>query len=309
MGMVVPTDIFKLPVCTLLLIFILCTIPWCVSLTQDSPVQDNPVLAPEANSPPVIDGRGNDECWQNIPWQPIAQTWIPYGAKVDSADYFGRYKLVWSSATNLLYFLVEVTDNVFVDGFIPGKTAEVYNYDIIEVFIDEDKSGGLHVFDAKDSTRLEWGSNAENAFSYHIYAPFPKAGEMSTKHFAGDIAGTSWSDVRRVDYALHIPEFALQKNGTKAMWEFSLIVYNDTYCDTITNNDAARSQLKAGKVMGLSLAYCDNDHPEKEPKVRDKFFGSVWVPAAAYNDHWKNADYFGTVKLIANPKSASTKSH
>jgi hypothetical protein len=301
--------LFQLSIRILITIFAFCSFVCSIALSQHGPVQDNPVLAPEALTPPVIDGRGDDACWQNIPWQPIAQVWIPYGEKVDSADYFGRYKVIWSANTNLLYFIVEVTDDVFVDGFIQGKTADVYNYDIIEVFIDEDKSGGLHVFDAKDSTRLEWGSNAENAFSYHIYAPFPKEEEITTKHFAGDIAGTSWSDVRRVDYASHFPEFALRRDGTIAIWEFSLIVYNDTYCDTISNNDAARSRLKAGKVMGLSLAYCDNDHPEKEPKVRDKFFGSVWVHAAAYNDHWKNADYFGTVKLIANPKSEKTERH
>ena len=181
---------------TLFIISIFCSLTWCVALSQHGPVQDNPVLAPEAISPPIIDGIGTDDCWQEIPWQPIAQTWMPYGAKVDSADYFGRYKVTWSATTNLLYFLVEVTDNVFVDGFIPGKTADIYNYDIIEVFIDEDKSGGLHVFDAKDSTRLEWGTNAENAFSYHIYAPFPKPGEITSTHYVGDIAGTSWSDVQ-----------------------------------------------------------------------------------------------------------------
>lgn len=277
-------------------------LPSRVALSQHGPVQDDTVLAPEVISPPIIDGRGNDACWQNIPWQPITQVWIPYGSKVDSMDYFGRYKVVWSASTNLLYFLVETTDNVFVDGFVSGKTADVYNYDIIEVFIDENKSGGLHVFSGKDSIGMQWGTNASNAFSYHIYARFPQEGEVTTEHFAGDIAGTSWSDVRRINYASHIPDFALRRTGTKAVWEFPLIVYNDKYIDTVSNNDGARSHLNAGKVMGLSLAYCDNDHPEKEPKVRDKFFGSVWVPAAAYNDHWMNADYFGTVKLVSGKK-------
>jgi hypothetical protein len=298
----------------------------CITLTpKHSNVQDNPVLIPEAATVPVIDGKGDDTCWQGVPWQPISQVWIPYDTKVDSSDYFGRYKAVWSASTNLLYFLVEVTDNIFVDGFISGKTAEIFNYDIVEVFIDEDNSGGLHVFDGKADIGLELGTNAENAFSYHIYAPFPKEGEVTKEHiegdviiegksrefkriklikelFAGDIAGTSWSDVRRVNYASHLPEYALRKTGTKAIWEFSLIVYNDKYNDTAKNYDSARVQLCAGKVMGLSLAYCDNDHPEKEPKVRDKFFGSVWVPEAAYNDHWKNADYFGTAKLVLRPK-------
>jgi len=278
-----------------------------IALSQHGQVQDDTVLVCEVLSPPLVDGRSDDACWQKTPWQPIAQVWIPYGAQVESTDFFGRYKLAWSSSTNLLYFLVEVTDNIFVDGFIPNKTTEVFNYDIIEVFIDENKSGGLHVFDAQDSTKREWGSNAANAFSYHIYAPFPKEGSVTTEHFAGDIAGTGWSDVKRVNYASHIPEFALRRTGTKAVWEFSLLVYNDTYHDTLRNHDSALSQLRSGKVMGLTLAYCDNDHPGIEPKVRDKFFGSVWVPAAAYNDHWKNADYFGTVKLTAPPSSENNK--
>jgi hypothetical protein len=105
-----------------------------------------------------------------------------------------------------------------------------------------------------------------------------------------------------VNYASHLPEFALRKNGTKEIWEFSLIVYNDKYNDTSSSNDSARVKLIAGKVMGLSLAYCDNDHPEKEPKIRDKFFGSVWVPETANNEHWKNADYFGIVKLVSRMK-------
>lgn len=293
---------------TIIIVFVFCSLVCCVALAQYGPVQDDTVLAPDVISPPNIDGRGNDACWQNINWQPIAQVWIPYGVKVDSIDYFGRYKVVWSAFTNLIYFLVEVTDNVFVDGFIPGRTADVFNYDIIEVFIDENKSGGLHVFSGKDSIGLQWGTNAANAFSYHIYAPFPKDGQVTTEHFAGDIAGTSWSNVRRVNYASHLPEFALRRTGTKAVWEFSLIVYKDTYNDTLSNNDTARSQLKVGKVMGLSLAYCDNNHPDKNPKVRDYMFGSVYEPPPG-NMHWINADYFGTMKLIANPKSASAKSH
>jgi hypothetical protein len=273
---------------------------YCIVYPRQVQAQDNPVLAPEVLHLPSIDGRTDDSCWQNIPWQNISQVWIPYGGQVDSNDYSGHYKVLWSSQTNLLYFLVEVTDNVFVDGFVPERTPEVYNFDIIEVFLDEDKSGGLQVFDGKDSLGLQWGTNAENAFSYHMYALFPKEGEVTSHLFAGDIAGTNWSDINRLDYNGHFPEFALRRTGNKAIWEFSLIVYNDTYADTMIHKESARSTLFAGKIMGLSLAYCDNDHPEKEPKSRDSFYGSVWVPAPAYNDHWMNADYFGTIKLIGN---------
>ncbi|RPI04555.1 MAG: hypothetical protein EHM64_09580 [Ignavibacteriae bacterium] len=290
-------------------IFLLIVISSGASFSQYGSAQDDTVIAYSMSRPPVIDGRGDESSWQEMPWQPIAQVWLPYGTPCDSSDFSGRYKVGWSATTNLLYFLVEVTDNIFVDGFIPGTTAEVYNYDIVEVFIDEDKSGGPHVFDAVDRSSIDMGKNAENAFAYHIYAPFPKKGSVTTEHFAGDIAGSSWTNIRRVNYGAHIPEFALRRSGTKAVWEFSLIVYHDTYIDTLKNNDAARSLLKPGKVMGLSLAYCDNDHPGKEPKVREKFYGSVRVPAAAWNEHWKNADYFGTVKLIFIPINQIDKKH
>jgi hypothetical protein len=279
------------------LIVFICSTNTCIA--QHGPVQDDTVSAPEAISPPILDGRDNDDCWQNIPWQPITQVWIPYGAAVDSSDFSGRYKITWSSVSNLLYILVEVMDNVFVDGFKPGITSDLFNYDIIEVFIDENKSGGMHVFSGKDTIGIQLGTNSANAFSYHIYARFPEEGGVTKDHYVQDIAGTDWSDIRRVNYSSHIPEFALYKKGTKAVWEFSLIVYNDKYDEFQSREDMVRPKLRAGKIMGLSLAYCDNDHPEIEPKVRGKFFGSVWVPPAAYNDHWKNADYFGTVKLTA----------
>ncbi len=98
--------------------------------SQIRTTQDDTVLIADVVPPPLVDGKGDDKCWQDVPWQRIGQVWIPYGAHVDSDDYFGRYKVVWSSATNLLYFLIEVHDNVFVDGYAPGVTADIYNFDI-----------------------------------------------------------------------------------------------------------------------------------------------------------------------------------
>ena len=248
--------------------------------------QDDPVLAPEINTAPTIDGIGDDQCWQDIPWQGIDQVWIPdtLWGNITSEDYTGHYKLAWSSTTNLLYFLIEVTDDQFVDGFIPGVTADVYNYDIAEVFIDEDASGGEHRYDSPNS-------NAENAFAYHIYADYPEEGEVSTNLYVGDMATTP------PNYAFHFPDFALRKTGNTAVWEFSLIVYNDTYSPT--NIENARVTLQTGKEMGLSVAYCDNDNPNENPKVRDNMFGSVWEPSPG-NLHWINADYFGHIKLVSD---------
>jgi hypothetical protein len=132
-------------------------------------VQDDTVCIQKIIDLPLIDGMGNDMCWQKAAWQSIDMVWIPWKGSVSESDYTGKYKVVWSPVSNLLYFLVEITDDVIVDDYIPGVSADIYNFDILEVFIDENRSRGRHVFDAGDE-------NAENAFAYHIYAPFPLPG-------------------------------------------------------------------------------------------------------------------------------------
>jgi hypothetical protein len=44
---------------------------------------------------------------------------------------------------------------------------------MFEVFIDENKSGGYHVFDGTANNEASLGLNAENAFAYHIFTAFP----------------------------------------------------------------------------------------------------------------------------------------
>ncbi|MBN2105212.1 T9SS type A sorting domain-containing protein [bacterium] len=272
-----------------------------VATSSDSAdlVQDNPVLAPDLSTPPIVDGQGDDACWQDLSWQSMDQVWIPWGGTVDSEDYSGHYKVAWSSAENVLYFLVEISDDYLVDGFIPAHTADIYNFDIIEVFIDEDNSGGYHVFDGAGNVAQQYGTNAENAFAYHMYCPFPEDGQVDDNLYVGDLDGTSWSDVQNPNYADHFPAFALRRNGDTIVREFSLMVYDDTY--EKGHVDAARVQLTEGREIGLSLAYCDNDGIDENPKTRDNFFGSVWVPAVKFNDHWIDAGDFGTVKLTASP--------
>lgn len=265
--------------------------------------QDDTVRVVEVQSVPLIDGYGNDTCWQNTNWQAIDQVWINYGESMDSSDFTGHYKILWSSSANLLYFLVEVTDDVFIDGW-PTVAGDYYHFDIIEVFIDQDKSGGLHVFDGTGSTGAEWGTNAENAFSYHVNIDLPDSGEASTQCVVNDHAGTDWGAGKEApNYASHFPEIALREIDGKYYWEFSLIVYNDSYDHN--NPEAARVNLQTGDIIGLTLAYCDNDGLEENPKERDNFIGSVWVPEEASNNHWINADGFGTLLLVSSTTSVS----
>jgi len=260
-----------------------------VSVTAETPplrTQDDTVRTPDVGeNVPTIDGDGIDACWAEVDWQTIDQVWIPWGGSVEAEDYTGRYKIVWSSEENLLYFLVKITDDVFVDGYVFGP-GDYYQYDIVEVFIDEDKSGGRHNYEIG-------GVNAENAFAYHIAVDAPEDGEVTNDFLVCDMAGNTYT----VNYASHFPELAMRKNGNTYTWEFSLAVYNDTYDNG--NPEASRVELSAGKISGLSLAYCDNDSINEEPKIRDNFFGSVWVPEEEYNNHWINADGFGTIELTS----------
>ena len=275
-------------------IFLICSMA-CLSMAETR-VKIKPVVVKSISREPNFDGRVTDEVWQTIDWQPINQVWIPYGQEIPAADYSGQFKIAWSPETSLLYFLVEIHDDVFMDGFDPANAIpEVYQFDIIEIFIDPDHSGGLHVFNGTGETAAQWGANAENAFAHHIYASFPDSGKVTTACFSGDMSGTGWDNRISKNYANHFDSFALRCEDNTAVWELSLKVYSDTYDDS--DPEASRVQLKAGMEMGISLAYCDNDNPDEKPIERDHFFGSVHVEKKAYNDHWMNADDFGVMVL------------
>jgi len=246
---------------------------------DDLLTQDDTVYVAEINIPPDFDGVGDDACWQDKTWQIIDQVWIPWGTTMDPDDFSGRYKVVWSEQQNLLYFLLEITDDVESDAYQhDGSTAAIYNFDMFEVFIDEDNSGGPHVFETP-----------ENAFAYHTFTAFPNSGETTTTFVCDDMGN---------DYRSHFPDFILRKEGDVATWEFSLIVYSDTYSPG--NEVASRSVLEADKIIGLSVAYNDDDEPAVDPALtqRDNMIGSVEVTEEAHNDHWMNADDFGTLKLV-----------
>ncbi len=261
------------------------------------PFQSDTLWVNQVYSPPVIEGDPTDNCWDSAAWEPLNQVWIPWGGTMDSADFHGRYKVLWSSAENLLYVLAEITDDVYVDGYVyssvPGSGNNYPDYDVLEVFIDENASKGKHVFDATGQTGIDWGYNGENALSYHIMANEPDEGEAVTTIDVCDIAGVSWADYWIPNYKTHLPEFALAKLAGKYYWEFSCKVYDENL-DPGNPSENNLVSLSSGKIMGLSFAYCDNDEAGTQ---RDNFIGSVWVPEEHYNDHWMNADDFRAARL------------
>lgn len=196
--------------------------------------------------------------------------------------------------------LTEITDNKFVDGYQynsdPEKGDGYADHDIFEVFIDENKSGVSHVFNSEGEDPAEWGENAEAAFAYHIVIDQPGDGKTVTEKMALDITGKNWDDYMIIDYEKHLPQFAVYRDGQKYTWEFSLRIHDDTYDHSQPQSSLV--DLKDGKIMGFSVAYCNNDDVDEVPKKRDHFFGSVHIPEENYNDHWKNSELFGTIKLV-----------
>lgn len=241
---------------------------------------------------PEFDGIANETIWKKANWQYIDQAWIPYGAEISSDNFTGRYKMLWSASENRIYVLAETTDNDYVDGYVYPEDGYA-NYDILEIFIDEDQSGGLHVFDNSDS----WGKNGENALSYHIAIDFPEDGDSTLVKHVLDITGTGWGDKQIADYADHFPDFTARRDGNKITWEFSFTVYDDSYDPTKTAAENAGSivDLSAGKTLGMALAYCDADGEAG----RDYFIGSDWGSdkGGEFNDYWKLADNYASVTL------------
>ena len=245
---------------------------------------------------PFFDGIGDEEFWANCPWYTIDQVWLPYNNDVDypgatkeasskpitdEHDFSGKFKLAWNEEENMLYLLAVITDDVFVSGYAGVGSYSVY--DVLEIFIDEDRSGGEHELDLGSSV-------AANAFSYHINSVPYEDGDVQNYMSAMDIAGSK-GDI--VNYNNHFPYFALRKDGNTYTYELAMKLYRGE-SGISYETDAANEyevQLYEGKVSGFSLAYCDNDDPNN--LSRDHFIGSSYLPAGKNNSNYQNADLFG----------------
>ena len=98
--------------------------------------------APFAEEPPNIDGIADEAIWNTAAWQNIGHVIIDNTKQgpPDKNDFAGRFKVVWTSAR--LYLLAEITDDNFSDTH-PNPLDNWWNDDTLEIFIDEDRSGGI----------------------------------------------------------------------------------------------------------------------------------------------------------------------
>jgi len=223
----------------------------------------------KAATAPVLDGASNDECWIQGNWGLIDQQWFEERNMPDSADFYGRYKAVWTS--EMLFLLLEITDNAFIDD-IADPLTDYWEDDCIEVFIDEDKSGGDH----------KCCSQSYNAFAYHTSPITFDAVDLSDD---GDFVPKLFND--NVDIAVN-------STGNLHTVEIAIKVFDDTFNEDAINTPVT---LTASKLMGFSIAYCDDDGNGREDFLATQAGGL---------DSWMDASLFGELLLVDNPVSVLT---
>ena len=227
-----------------------------VSLAQKS--NDRVTRVTKATLIPLIDGRQDDDCWIDAEWYPLDQRWL--GEEYSKKDFSGRYKLSWSK--DALYLLVEIKDDILLDK-TPNPLEVWWDDDCVEVFIDEDNSGGEHQYN-------------HNAFAYHIALDYNivDLGPDRKPHLYND----------------HIEVKRSQKKNT-SIWEMAIHIYRDDYKDGEKNQPI---YLTRNKRLGFALAYCDNDASDK----RENFIGSEVIEGEDKNRGWIDAGIFGTLVLV-----------
>ena len=220
-------------------------------------------FAPRAATAVRVDGIANDAVWADAEWREISYNWL--GPEYSDEDFSGRFKVAWDEGR--LYVLVEFVDDILFDSH-RNPLEQYWDDDCVEIFIDEDFSGGDHQFN-------------HNAFAYH----------MSLDNRAIDIG----TDKLARDYSHHT-ESVWKQHGNRVVWEVAIDIYPDTYVDGSDQN--APVPLFAGKIMGLMLAYCDNDGSE----LRENFVGSESVPEGPKDRGWIDAGLFGKLELVESGK-------
>ena len=206
-----------------------------------------------------MDGVANETAWQMAPWRALDNRWL--GPEISDEDFQGRYKIVWTQSK--IYLLVEIVDDVLIDTH-RDPLVQYWDDDCLEIFIDEDHSGGDHQYN-------------HNAFAYHL----------SLDNQAIDIG----TDRQPHSYSHHV-ESRWRQQGDKVIWEVGIDVYTDTYRDGADDNQP--QQLAAGKIMGILVADCDNDGSE----IRENFIGSEYAAGDHKDRGWIDAGLFGTLELV-----------
>ena len=244
----------------LCLLVLLPLVPVDTSAAGDTHLPDrSEYRAPKATAALTIDGVADEAIWQQAAWQPLDQRWL--GPEYSAEDFAGHIKVVGTEEK--LDLLAEFTDDILIDTH-RDPLRQYWDDDCLEIFLDEDFSGGNHQYN-------------HNAFAYHMSLD--------------NQAIYNGTDKQERNYSHHV-ESRWQQRGDKVVWELAIDVYTDAFVD---GSDANRpTTLSAGKILGLMVAYCDNDGSE----LRENFIGSETVNEGPTDRGWIDAGLFGALVLV-----------
>ena len=220
--------------------------------------KEGALTALQTKTPPKLDGIADDECWKTAPSHLMDHLWI--GKLPHAMDYMGKYRVCWDS--QYLYVLADIYDDSLTDTHADGLD-RFWDDDCLEIFIDENASGGDHQFN-------------NSAFAYHISldGKIVDTGIDSTAHYLNDHGMV-----------------AIHQEGKLTTWEVALKLYPDTYKDSAVNMPVT---LASGKMIGFMIAYNDND----KSKERENMMGSVEIkPNPDKNRGWIDASVFEKLTL------------
>ena len=162
--------------------------------------------APQAAAAMRVDGIADEAAWDLAEWRDIKYKWL--GPDYTPDDFAGRFKIVWTPER--IYLLAEIVDDILIDSH-RDPLVQYWDDDCLEIFIDEDFSGGEHHYN-------------HNAFAYHF----------SLDNQAIDIG----TDEKARSYSHHT-QSTWRQHGDKIIWEVSIDIYDDSYVDDGDNDPVA----------------------------------------------------------------------
>ncbi|WP_163937261.1 CBM9 family sugar-binding protein [Paraferrimonas sp. SM1919] len=235
-----------------------------ISSATEQPLQLNPIT--KASAAIVIDGK-IDKTWDKASWAPLDKAII--GQLPHPTDFSGRYKLLWDKQH--LYVLAEIQDDVLFDAR-PDPTDKYWDDDCLEIFVDEDASGGEHQFNF-------------NAFAYHL----------GLDNQVSDIGPMLGEKVNFITLNAHVRNRWQRQTEPpyKIIWEAAVKLYDDSF--TLDSNHQPVTLYK-GKTIGFMLAYCDNDGSAE----RESFIGSHEIAPVNGDKNlgYKDASVFARYTLV-----------
>jgi hypothetical protein len=229
----------------------------------------SPLGARQAKEKIIINGIADDASWQLAQWLPINN--LILGTQPSGDDFSGRFKIMWDEKQ--LYLLVEIIDDILFDQHADPRHL-YWDDDCLEIFLDEDGSGGNHQFNF-------------NAFAYHV-ALDNQTVDIGEKNSDGSDNFVLLND--------HVTSKwrRSEKSPNKVIWEVSVRVYDDSF--TMQMKKPMAVNLFEGKKIGFMLAYCDNDGS----KEREHFIGSTDIKAVNGDKNlgYITADVFQKLILV-----------